>query len=183
MEKVKYSLALPSIQLLLAFALWPYWVRSQSPLATSAPILIYYGINAPALPFKALAVPLRDRVGLWPEQILFFVGVIIVWFLVGKAFDRYRTSGISGQASRFTIARAAWNMLLITSGMVAFIASVTDVAGLQMSWRRSEAAKLFVIMILVWSVLLIVIPALILRNDIRNKRSHSNSSDSALPTA
>ncbi len=182
MQKLKYSLALPSLQLLLALALWPYWVRSQDWPAPSPPILIYYGINAPALAFKALAVPLRDKVGFWPEQILFFVGVVVVWLLIGNEFDRRRPSKISGQSSRLTIAKTIWNMLMMAAGTAVFILSVTDVDGLQRSWRRSEAAKAFVILMLVWSLILIVVPALILRNDFRDKRSNPKSSGAAWPT-
>jgi hypothetical protein len=105
MRRVKFALLLPLFQVGVAFALWEWPFPAQMPEGlnsrfVSTPMLIGYGISAPAFLIKFLVLPFRrqsDYLPIWighfnVEDLIFFVGVFVLWLLIGRALDR-RMSG------------------------------------------------------------------------------------------
>jgi hypothetical protein len=103
MFKLNFRLQLPIVQLLLAVTLLVWGRRVSQPAGMDFPysptaILLCKGINAPAALFAVICdslLPL-DRpdmapvsiFGFNPQDILFLLGVIVIWYLVGRVVDQ-----------------------------------------------------------------------------------------------
>lgn len=111
MRKLRWAWVLPLIQFVTATILLRWGYRAPGPRGAEyyVPIghRICWGLNAPAVSFRILgsylirskqpsgSVILRDF-GFGADDLLFLAGVVIVWYLVGRALDGQRTSRTSG---------------------------------------------------------------------------------------
>jgi hypothetical protein len=103
MKRSRFSIVLPCAQVLLALALWRVArhddtfrrLRLDTLYAPTA-WLVSNGINAPAILFRWLGRPFdasavneafANRFDFELSEAAFFVGVAVVWFLVGRAID------------------------------------------------------------------------------------------------
>ncbi len=134
-------------------------------------VLISYGINLPAAIFKALGVPLRSRLGFWPEEALFFVGVVVWWYWVGRAFDQrwFGTSHTQGSL-RIPVAKTAFALLVIVLGVTLLGWSVSDTQGVRIMW---DTARVFVVLMLAWSAAFVVVPAWYLLSMLAKRRART----------
>lgn len=103
MPKMKFSIILPVAQVAVAIGLLEWGQRVTPPkfldtLYVATPTLVCMGINAPAqlmAMFALLLIPVRwTYIGFlgFPLPHWFFLGgVIIVWSLLGRWFDKYKS--------------------------------------------------------------------------------------------
>jgi hypothetical protein len=166
-RSIKYSIFLPCVQLPLAIALWEWGRESSTPhhLDTfywSTPALICYGLNAPALVFKLLAVPFnwleatRHLVvfrGYELADCAFFLGVAILWFVVGLELeDRWRSDGRPGWQPS-----AAPLMVDLVIAIVGLALLVEAIDGFRMPWKWNNRTGNLIesALFLVWSGILV----------------------------
>src|SRR5579883_2189764 len=103
MQKLKFALALPILGLAIAAGLLQLGYRAHAPVNSELYVpsarLVCFGFNAPALPLRMLN-PIRwGPAFYWLPRYLFgfdtddlflLAGVVILWYLVGRAVDRRR---------------------------------------------------------------------------------------------
>jgi hypothetical protein len=168
----KFSLLLPALQVPLAIALWELGRYAQVPrrldtlyLPTSA--LVSYGINAPAVFFRVLVFPLTRGNTLWrppdvfgydPEQLAFFVGVGILWYLAGRSLDR-RMSYELPFATRITVGQLVLDLSLMLLGVAILLEGIQ---GFRDPWRWNNRFGNYIesTLFVAWSLVLIGIPML-----------------------
>lgn len=170
MRSMRFSLVLPCIQLPLAVALWE-WGRRVSldrhfdTFYWPTPALLCYGINAPAVLTKLVVFPFTRTnearfvpsvFGYNPEELAFFAGVIVTWFLIGRAIERRLAGGIQTQ-NRNTALQLLRDFLLTSLGVALFLESLQ---GFRAPWRWNNRLgnTLESTLFLLWSVVLISIP-------------------------
>jgi hypothetical protein len=97
LPKLKLAVALPLGHLLLAAGLFQWAYRVEGPMYVSAPRLICRGLNAPAQLFGIIGAVLwtpdwdllpHSMLGFDSGDLVFLVGVILVWWLVGRSLDQ-----------------------------------------------------------------------------------------------
>lgn len=132
MRKLKLAFILPIIQFFLAAILVQLSYRAPRPPGAEYYVptvwLICRGLNAPAQLLSAL-VPItwgpasewlpNPVLGFYKGDVFFLVGVIVVWYLVGRVLDRRRTQETPGRRRTFT-ALVAHPLLLATGGLLFF---------------------------------------------------------------
>jgi hypothetical protein len=161
LPKLKLALTLPAAQLAIATILlwWPAGhVRSPDP--TTA-VLICWGLNAPALFFRVLGKwgPMFDLtggaiLGVGLGDFFFLLGVVVVWYLVGRTLDQRRTSEVAPKRHRPAAAILGYGFLLTLGGYLFFV-GLHDFHDLNyISLRHPPALGLGS---LAWSVSLILI--------------------------
>jgi len=183
--RLRFALLLPPAQLLLAVAMWEWAQRAPIPKGLDSPYsptvdLVSKGINAPAVLSKILTLPFYRTphwppsiLGLTADEFLFFVGVVITWYLVGRALDRYIHSRGTGR-SRMTVGEAIANVLCLALGICFFAAGLTVFSE---SIRRNNPTGFVAlgVLLLVWSVFLVGVPALRLAKRIFRRATTSSS--------
>ena len=129
MPKLRLAVILPILILCFDFpvALWQSHVDAKQPPKHEYPIvstvtLAYLGLNAPAVIFKGLCIATLPiyRIdhapptlfGIGAGQLLFFTGVVLLWFTVGLFLDRHRSSQMHPQTPT-TIWRVLGTLLLL----------------------------------------------------------------------
>jgi hypothetical protein len=165
--RLRFSLALPAAQLLLAVAMWQWARRTRVPEGLYSPTvdLVSKGINGPALLCKILTLPFHQTpnwppsiLGLTADEFLFFVGVVITWYLVGRALDRYIYSKGSGP-TRLTVGQVTTSLLSVLLGIFMFLGTLTCFSNPDQQNNPIGYSALG-ILLLVWSVFLVGVPAL-----------------------
>jgi len=177
MRKMRFGFLLPLLQVVLAFALWEWPLPTQMPEGwdarfVSTPMLIGYGISAPAFLIKLLVLPFRHQSGILPiwigrfnlEDLIFFVGVFILWLLIGRALDR-RMSGGAPNGKIIGVGRILWDLVLEISGVFLFGAGLQGV--LASATRTSVGFFTDAILFIVWGTVLIIVPGIELLKAIR----------------
>jgi len=129
MGKMKFAWLLPILQLALAFAFWEWPSPTPMPMGldarpASTPMLIGYGISAPAIVIKLLVVPFRRRSDYLPisigrfniEDLIFFVGLFVLWHLIGRVLDR-RMSSEKPVSGVIGVGKVLWDLALAVWGV------------------------------------------------------------------
>jgi hypothetical protein len=183
--RVRFSLLLPSVQLLLAAGMRKWaergpWPKGLDTLYFPTVDLVSRGINAPAVLFTVLADPLYGKhfsppsvLGLPPERFLFYIGVMITWYLVGRALDQYLYS--KGQRrTRMTAAWAIANVLSLALGICFFIGALPYFHN---PYQRNDPVgySALGVLLLVWSAFLVGVPTLRLGKRILRRATDSAS--------
>lgn len=136
MPKLRLAVIFPILIVCLDFpvALWQRHVDALQPPKHEYPVvsavgLAYRGLNAPAVVFEGLCVATLPiyRIdhappalfGIGAGQLLFFTGVVLLWFTVGLFLDRRRSSQMHPQ-SPTTIWRVLGTLLLLTFAILLF---------------------------------------------------------------
>jgi hypothetical protein len=136
MLKLKLAIILPIFMLCLAFPVSWQQGRVDARLLPKReyPVIshatsVYRGLNGPAVLFEGLcrAVLPIDRVdhpplvflGVSAGQILFFIGIALLWFGTGLSFDR-RLGSQSHPGAEWTLWRIAGNLLLLAFAITLF---------------------------------------------------------------
>lgn len=132
MPKLRLAIILPILIVCLDFpvALWQRHVDGQQPPKHEYPIvspltLAYLGLNAPAVVFKGVCVTTLPiyridhapptLLGIAAGEILFFTGVVLLWFAVGLFLDR--RSGQLQRQTATTVWRVLGTLLLLAFGV------------------------------------------------------------------
>lgn len=186
---ISFSVVLPSLQFLLALGLWEWglripWPKGIDTLYYPTPILVCYGINAPALLFKAFGAPFRgtgwwsvpifgsdlERFGFDLESVLFFLGIIVLWYAIGTVLDRLNLSRASVETET-SFGKIMRNVLLMILGILLFFIGLRGLVG-PWPWRSNPSGNVIAcILLIVWSFILVGLPGVELLNEIRRKHS------------
>lgn len=162
---------LPIAQLIAAVLLLQ-WGRhlegSQSRFDTlyfPTPALVCKGINAPATVLAGVAF-FFDRVdhprptifGSTLDYPLFIIGILILWYLVGRVLDSWRSTGKSFLAW-------TWLRLVFIGGPLAVLGALflyESLQGFRDPWRWNNRTGNLVhsVLLLLWSIVLIGLPGL-----------------------
>lgn len=178
LRKLRLSLLLPPMQLILAYILWSWPVEVPKGLDTlysSTPWLIARGISGPAIPLGRLmffywaGLPSLYVLGLGPEEICFFGGVLVFWFVVGRELDNFRRDRVPHQG------RSSWGRktLGLLSGLCGVLMLIAGLESLHYDYNNHRGSVVQRVLFLVWSVVLIAFPLVGVSNEIRWKRRHS----------
>lgn len=184
LRKLKLSMVLPTLQVLLAVALWEWGRRTLTSRALDTPYwptsaLICYGINAPAVFFKLLIFPFTrgnqssagSISGYGLEEIFFFLGVGILWFCVGRSIDMQALEKTPSK-KLLTKGRVLADLLLMSIGVALF---AEGFHGLRTPWKWNNywgnAAES--VLFLAWSFVLVVLPGQKLIKGIRRWQARS----------
>ena len=168
LHTVKLAIVLPIVHCVLILALWEWAFHAPRPRAADisyvpTPILVGYGINAPALALKALADPVRltnwavVRLGEFRLQdILFFLGVALLWWLIGTSFDRWRSGEQPARLNPWKVVR-----VLVLVGIGVFLLGA-GIDGLTKPWTHINQPGNLADQILFvgWGLVLIVLPGM-----------------------
>ncbi len=160
------------MQLPLAIALWEWGDRlfrpHLSPGRFSPGQLVCYGINAPAIFLRLIVFPFTRGHPYWPqlfvlghglEDLSFFLGVAILWFLIGKWLDRRRLHKERSER-RMTARELLIGVLLVALGLfmgLGFLYWGAD--GLRNPYKGGDywATVISSIFFLAWSFALILV--------------------------
>lgn len=171
--RLRLAFILPLLQFLLAISLL-HWgnrievetmrrMRYDTPYM-STPALICTGINAPARLLEAISFFFRrvDHAppkifGLGLDDVLFFVGIIALWFLVGYILDKRRSSG--GSQSVWSIGKLLLaGVPLSVMGALFLYGSVSGfMAGSPFNNKTGTLLQSF--LFLFWAFILLGVPA------------------------
>jgi hypothetical protein len=164
---VRFSIVLPVVLLLMALGIWEWGLHVPGPKNPDAPFTPFpmyldYGINAPVVAFKFLALPLRRTelaylsiLGFTVEDLVFFVGVVLLWHLAGRVLDRWIVGGARA-ATHVTFPDTLLRLLLMALGV--FLGGA-GIEGYLMPWTHTNRGEITVeIMCFVWGLVLIVLP-------------------------
>jgi hypothetical protein len=189
MRNVKFSFILPLVQLCVAISLFEWALRIPGPLGLDTfyvptPRLLCFGINAPAVLFRipilllmsvserthsALEHPLAEFsvLGLSASELSFLVGVVVLWFLVGRMLDHHSSSTFH-ERSRMTVFSVLLELLVMSMGVLLFVAAVHSFSDPwlynNMIGNRAQG-----ILFLAWSLVLVILPILNFVRAIRSK--------------
>ena len=165
------KLLLPALQLCIAIILLQWGYRSTGPRSldtvyASTTIFVCFGINAPAIRFKALALLLPEKIdqtppsafGFSPADGFFLSGVVVLWFLVAQALDRRSPNTAIAQPSR-AIARKLFLLLPVICGCVLFYMGLQTLRWPE-RWNNSTGNIVEGTLFLAWSLTLIVVPCM-----------------------
>lgn len=191
MRKLRFTLLLPAIQLLGAVLLLEWGRRILGPrgldtVYVSTARLFCFGLNAPAILFTIPALlptysstanpsALDYRIlessifGFSVAELSFLVGVIVLWFLVGRTIDRYRAFGVQQQWSKTGISVVVRVFMIILGAcfFVAAVQSFNDFGRYNNPTGNRVQATLF----LVWSLVLTILSGSKLVNLFRKANS------------
>jgi len=160
MRSMKLAVVLPTFQFMVAAILLLPQYRTAATFHVTTDRLICLGLNAPALFFRLLdpigwgpafwGLP-RSILGYDTDDCFFLMGVIVVWYLVGRALDHRRTSEVA-RRPRLVVVLTAYPFLLALGGLL-FVLGVAGFQEPQFSnfGHRPERE----ILTLMWSVSLI----------------------------
>lgn len=162
---------LPTLQLIVALLLLQWGRQLEGgqgrfdTLYVPTPALVCKGINAPATALAGMAF-FFDRVdhqrptilGSTLDYPLFLIGVLILWYLVGKALDSWRSTGETPLAW-------TWPRLVFFGGPLAVLGALFLYEGLQgfrdpWRWNNRTGNIMHSVLVLLWSIVLIGVPGL-----------------------
>jgi hypothetical protein len=180
--KLRLSWILPLVQLPLAIFLLQWGEHSAhsaevihmryDTLYAATPTLICGGINAPARLLAATSVFFYrvdhappTIVGFTLDSVFFMIGLLILWYLVGRAFDNRELSPNP---------RAAWTTtkLFLVGGPLVLLGSLFFYDSLQgflipERWNNRIGNIAQSVFVLIWSLVLLGLPALKLAQRLR----------------
>lgn len=185
MRKIRFALVLPVVQLVLAIGLlrWGIWQVHHPPGSfdtpyAATPMFACQGINAPAVllenffrtvaPLRRVNEMLSDRL-VGGYDLSFLVGLMILWYLVGRNVDR-RVMGATSAQRRTRAGNRLFQLLQVTCGACVGImgAKQFDYLG---RWNNVVGNILSGTLFLVWSLVLITLPGAKLVKAIRRRYS------------
>lgn len=180
MRKLRLAALLPIFQVVLAAILLQWAVPPN--FYWSEPVLICQGLNAPALLFVALTrwPPIAELAGgrvrgTSINDIFFLLGVVVVWYFVGRALDRKRGSRQQKQSGA-PKSVAAYLVILAAAGILLYLALLDFQNPNFDSWHHFPERA---VLTLAWSTTLAFISARGLLTIIRSRRAKIDSVDSS----
>ena len=174
MRKLRFAHILPLAQLVLAATLLEWDRLAGAPLGLNS-LYVCYGINAPAMLILWLARLLQvDYISVswmpfWLGHLLFLGGVVVLWYLVGRALEQ-RRSRKPLDRGRAAAAVGIWRTFLVLLGILLMSVSVEMARnGVRNSGGPGDlvAPALFA----VWSGILIILPGVQLVKSLLRRRA------------
>jgi hypothetical protein len=173
MKRSRFSIVLPCAQVLLALVLWRVArhddtfrrLRLDTLYAPTA-WLISNGINAPAILFRwlghtfdasAVNEAFANRFDFELSEAAFFVGVAVVWFLVGRAIDR--RIALDGATAPPPSKSAFTAVVFILLGMLGALFAVEGFYGFKYlgRWNNPHGNLIQDVLFLAWAIALLYI--------------------------
>lgn len=157
MQKLRFALLLPVIQAVVALGLIEWGEQTPGPRGADSFVptawLVCRGLNAPALLFRSLWAPTLDSplrliVGLDTSDFLFLLGVIVVWYFVGRALDQRST--LTPVGGRAVASAVTVHLLLLALGGLLLFVALHD-----FEYQVTSLAPVGAFLILLWSVSLL----------------------------
>ena len=182
MFKLRFQIALPIAQLLLAGALIESGRRGFRPSGLDFPypptsVLICNGISAPAMMFSvgaSLLLPGEpDRtavsvLGFGAKELFFLLGVIFVWFFVGRLIDRRHGVPASGRHAK-SIAKPVLDMALMLLSILVLLLGAAPLF-YSRGFANPTGAKAASVLWFAWFFVLFFLPGIDLVRHVRTKR-------------
>lgn len=170
MRKLRLALVLPGAQLVLAAILlyWGHRVLARPDYrdpALPSVTLVCFGISAPALIFRVLGAWLStwraDQapaviLGFWIDEWFFLIGVAVLWYWIGRWFDRRTSSEPPTKSASFIIRSLLLNLFVIALGGYLLLETIRR----PQQWGASVGRIAQGVFFLTWSVILILVPCL-----------------------
>lgn len=167
MMKLKFATILPIIQFAIAAILLQCGYRTHIPRRSEMYMpttrLICRGLNAPALLFRILNpiswgprfdwVP-RSILGFDTDDVFFLLGVIVIWYLMGRALDRRGDARVGGWIG--ILLRFAISLILLGLGVILVLAGLHDFGP---GRPNNPSFPLGAVLTLAWAIVLIFLPA------------------------
>jgi hypothetical protein len=165
MRKLRLAFLLPTIQVLFAASLLQWAQRRPVPrggeLYVPTARLICFGLNAPALIFRFLNpirwgssfawVP-RATLGFDTDDIFFLVGVIVVWYLTGRALDQRQQPWRTAEGNRTSVRKILLYSILLAAGGALLVLGLQELGAHR---ANNPASSVEGILTLTWSIALI----------------------------
>jgi hypothetical protein len=181
MRKLKLAWFLPVIQFVIAAILLQWGYRAPVPRGSELYVppsrLICLGLDAPALLFRLLdPVPWgpefdwipRSILGFDTDDLFFLVGVIVVWYLAGRALDHLWTPRTAKRGSMAIVFVKC--SLLLAAGVILFFFGLQQLGPHPPNY---PAPTVGAVLTLMWSVALIFLSGKGLVRAIRGVLSRS----------
>jgi hypothetical protein len=190
-RKLSFALALPIVQVAITAVLGVWadrvdWIllanTSRAPgrfvhldLIIIEARLIWRGINAPTYPLYLAGSSNRQILGFGVGEILYLAAVVVLWYWVGRFFDRRR--GLEGPTSqRIKKLKTVCYVLMMAWGIFLLFVSLWTVRA-EVSFARSYFFRIdaFVVaaLFLAWSLILLILAGRRLAGGI--SREHAKS--------
>jgi hypothetical protein len=182
MRPIKFAILLPVAQLVIAGILLQ-WAKHapfshsgiDTPYVPTAR-MICYGLSAPADRLRMLDSLLTSRLtpswtlmGFYFDEWLFLIGVIAVWYFVGRKIDSYRLSNVETpqETSRSAL---FFNGLVFLFGLYLLLVTIINFGSPLRSPRGGNLVGSIVetVLFFAWSLFLILTPGRRLRKFVRS---------------
>jgi hypothetical protein len=147
---------------------------------------LWYALNAPTLFFLAIAIhyaPIRlsqNFPHIWMDIGLFLAGGVILWFCIGRILDRRKQNTPAKVPTKGTRAAQVfvllWGIYVCRQGLQAV--SAVDYLG-----RHVPGSVLDGALVLLWSAILIILPARSLRRVARSRAKPTHPTTAQYPHA
>jgi hypothetical protein len=188
--KIKFAIVLPIAQLVAAVIMLRMGHRVElvkqrlyDTSYTSTINSICVGINAPAILFRPvgrIVIPLMiilpdswieglPSIGYRIDSIPFLIGVIVVWYLIGRTLDRRRSARALAVTPKLTASLFRKTILILAGGFLLFMAA--RFLGNPGMFCNPSGTTAEALLYLVWSAALIILPVISIVNEIRRRRS------------
>jgi hypothetical protein len=183
MRTLRMQVLLPLTQFVVAVTMLAWGHGARAPLGLDTVYvptvtLVCKAANAPALLFKVLGfvqfLPIfRGRAplsvfGFDTSEMLFLMGVIVLWSIIAKVVDRGRSANKS-QSGRFSAARVTTLLFLMTFGTWLFIAGALPAFRNPGLYNNPTGNFAQGCLFLVWSLVLVIPPGIVFAREIRRK--------------
>lgn len=173
-RKLSFALALPIVQVAITAVLGVWadrvdWIllanTSRAPgrfvhldLIIIEARLIWRGINAPTFPLCLAGSSKRQILGFGVDEILYLAAVAVLWYWVGRFFDRRR--GVEATTDGIKKLKPVYYFLMLAWGNFLFLVSLWN-ASAEVSFARSYFFRIdaFVVaaLYLAWSLILLIL--------------------------
>jgi hypothetical protein len=173
-RKLRFALVLPIVQVAITAVLGVWadrvdWIllsnTSRAPgsfvhldLAIIEGRLIWRGINAPTYPLCLAGSSNRQLLGFGVDEILYLAAVVLLWYWVGRFFDRRR--GVEATSDGIKKVKPVYYFFLLAWGNFLLLVSLWNVST-EVSFARSYFFRVdaFVVaaMYLAWSLILLTL--------------------------
>jgi hypothetical protein len=157
------SLLLPVVHYLASVTIfgWRFWPRS-----VDATVTLWFAVNAPAVLLLDVAKRIATARGGCPPligcgerafELLFFIGGLLIWFLVGLAVDNYRRPVMIDRPST-TALKILVRLFFVLCGVRLIFYGKSMVLPEYAGQRHPPSTLIAGFIVLLWSLVLIVGP-------------------------
>jgi Na+/H+ antiporter NhaD/arsenite permease-like protein len=103
------------------------------------------------------------------QELLFLSGVVVVWYFVGRALDRYAKRQVPTR-KRVSAAKALLDLTLMVLGMLLLLVGITPIFD-KRGFTNPTGATVAAVFWLIWFLVLFFLPGADLVRGFRTKRS------------
>jgi len=181
MWKLRLSLVLPLVQVAIFLCVFKWHVFYSSRIdwwtALNAPTLL---LLDPLVSFAPIRWMPQRIIGLLPRDFIVLVGAIILWFCVGRTLDKIRAQNPPQETRRNTNASLV-SIFLIACGIRLFVIGLKSMLPAFPRQQHPLAELATGLVTVVWSLGLILLPALKLLKRVRSGTSRPGPNAAQVP--